>query len=82
MKLHLLAFAYTCAIFNGLSAFVIMAYSLITGAAKDLLTRFAALHWVTYSWLGAILILIEYALIGFILGWLFAFIYNKFVKES
>ncbi len=80
MKLHILAFAYACAIFNGVLVFLFLACSLLTGVAHDLAARYVALHLVTYSWLGAILMLVEYALIGFILGWLFAFVYNKFVK--
>ena len=81
MKLNKLALAYTLAIFNGVIAFLMMAYSLLTGKASDFLTRAAALHWASYSWGGAILVLIEEAICGFIVGWLFAWVYNKFVKE-
>lgn len=81
MKLHKLAFAYTVAIFDGLGIFFIMAYSLIFHKADVALARFAALHWANYSLSGAILMLIEHVILGFVLGWLFAWLYNKFVKE-
>lgn len=81
MKLHQLAFAYTVAIFDGLAVFLIMAYSLLLNKANVAIARVATLHWANYSWSGAILMLIEHLICGFILGWLFAWVYNRFVKE-
>jgi len=80
MKLNALALAYASAIFCGLWVFLAMAFSLLTGRASDLMARAAALHWASYSWSGAILMLAEHAIAGFVLGWIFAWLYNKFAK--
>jgi len=81
MKLNKLAFGYATAIFSGALTFLVMAYSLLTGVAKDFISRCAAVHWVSYSWSGAVLMTVEYLIVGFVLGWLFAWLYNQFVKE-
>ena len=81
MKLDKLALALATAIFDGVGVFLVMAYSLLTGKASAVLTRFAAFHFAPYSWLGAILLLVEYAVVSFILAWIFAWLYNIFVKK-
>jgi hypothetical protein len=81
MKFDKLALAYTVAIFYGALTFLMMAYSLLTGVAKDFMARTAAVHWASYSWGGAILMTVEYLVGGFVLGWLFAWLYNYFAKE-
>lgn len=81
MKLNKLSLAYTLAIFYGVGAFLMMAYSLLTGKASDFMARAAVLHWASYSWGGAILVLIEETICGFIVGWLFAWVYNKLAKD-
>jgi len=80
MKLDQKALAWALAIFAGAWAFLAMGYSLLTGRASDILTRAAALHFASYSWGGAILMLIEHFIGGLIIGWLFAWVYNKFAK--
>lgn len=81
MKLNKSAFAYAVAIFDGALVFIAMAYSLLLGKANAIMVRVAAIHFAPYSFVGAILMLIEHAIAGFILGWVFAWLYNKFVKE-
>jgi len=81
MKFDKIALAWAFAIFDALIVFLVMAFSLLTGRASDILTRAAALHWVSYSWTGALVMAIEHAVIGFILGWFFAWVYNLFVRE-
>ncbi len=81
MKLNELAFAYASGIFGGVWVFLMMAFSLLTGRVSDLMARAAALHWASYSWGGALLMLAEHAVAWFILGWLFAWLYNLFVKD-
>ena len=81
MKLNKLAFAYAVAIFDGALVFIAMAYSLLFGKASAIMVRVAAIHFAPYSFVGAILMLIEHAVAGFILGWIFAWLYNSFVKE-
>ena len=80
MKLQQMALAYTLAIFYGVGTFLVMGYSLTTGEASDFVARAAALHFAPYSWGGAIILLIEHAIAGFIIGWLFVWVYNKFIK--
>ncbi len=80
MKLNALALGYASAIFCGVWVFLVMAYSLLTGKVSDFMTRAATLHWASYSWGGAILMLVEHAIAGFILGWIFAWLYDKFAK--
>ena len=81
MKLNELAFAYASAIFGGVWIFLMMVYSLLTGRASDLMTRAASLHWASYSWGGAFLMAIEHIIAWFILGWVFAWLYNIFIKD-
>jgi len=80
MKLNSLALAYASAIFCGVWTFLVMAFSLLTGKASDFLTRAAELHLASYSWGGAVVMLVEHAIAGFILAWIFAWLYNKFAK--
>jgi hypothetical protein len=81
MKLNKLAFGYAIAIFDGGLIFVAMIYSLLFGKASAIMARVAAIHFAPYSFWGAIFMLVEHAIAGFILGWVFAWLYNKFVKE-
>ena len=81
MKWNELAYAYASAIFGGVFVFLMMAYSLLTGRVSDIMTRTASLHWAPYSWGGALLMLVEHAIAWFILGWVFAWLYNLFIKE-
>lgn len=81
MKLNKLAFAYAIAIFDGALVFLAMAYSLLFGKASVAMARVAAIHFAPYSFLGAILMLIEHAIAGFIIGWVFVWLYNSFIKE-
>jgi hypothetical protein len=81
MKLNKSAFAYTVAIFDGALVFLAIAYSLLFGKASAVMARVAAIHFAPYSFLGAILMLVEHAVAGYILGWIFAWLYNSFVKE-
>jgi len=81
MKLNKLALAYATAIFDGGLVFLAMIYFLLSGKASVAMTRVAAIHFAPYSFLGAILMLVEHAIAGFILGWIFAWLYNSFIKE-
>lgn len=81
MKLDKVALAWAFAIFDGLIVFLAMAFSLLTGRVSDAMTRVAALHGVSYSWVGALAMAVEHAVVGFALGWFFAWVYNSFVRE-
>ncbi len=80
MKLNQKAFAWALAIFSSIGVFLIMSFSLLSGRASNIVARAAALHFASYSWNGAILLAVEYFILGVIIGWLFAWVYNKFVK--
>ena len=81
MQLDKIALAWAAAIFGGAGAFLIMAFSLLTGRVSFVMSRVAALHWASYSWTGALVMAIEHVIFGFILGWVFAWLYNLFIKE-
>jgi hypothetical protein len=57
-----------------------MIISLLTGIGETSLTAWGNLHpFFSYSWPGMIIMVIEHLVFGFIAGWLFAKIYNKFI---
>ena len=80
MQLNPKAFGFAVAIFAGACWFVSMVFSLLTGIGEMTLTTFGAFHpFFSYSWAGMIIIVIEHLIGGFILGWIFAWLYNKFL---
>ena len=81
MKLDKIAMGWAFAIFDGAGVFLMMAFSLLTGRVSFIMSRAAALHGASYSWAGALVMAIEYVVAGFILGWLFAWLYNLFIRE-
>ena len=81
MQLDKIALAWAVAIFDGAAVFLMMTFSLLTGRVSYVMSRAAALHWASYSWVGALVMAIEHVIGGFILGWIFAWFYNLFVKE-
>ena len=81
MQLDKIAMGWAFAILDGLGIFFAMAFSLLTNRVSFIMSRAAALHWATYSWTGALVMAIEHVVVGFILGWFFAWVYNSFVRE-
>lgn len=81
MKLDKMAMAWAVAIFDGAFVFLAMLFSLLTGRASDIMARFSSLHLASYSWAGSAVMAIEQAVVGFALGWLFAWAYNSFARE-
>ena len=77
-----MALAYTLAIFYGVGTFLVMGYSLTTGEASDFVARAAALHFAPYSWGGAIILLIEQAIAGFIIGLSTPIVSNFFLGQG
>lgn len=83
MKLSKLAFGLTSGIFAGIAIFLVTNYLLLIGAPGEFvssLTNFCFGY--SYSFLGSILGLIWGFIYGSIAGWVFAFLYNLFVKTS
>jgi len=81
MQLNPKAFGFAVAIFAGACWFVLMVFSLLTGIGEMTLTTLGAFHpFFSYSWAGMIIIVIEHLIGGFIVGWIFAWLYNKLLK--
>lgn len=81
MKLNPKALGFTVAIFCSAFWLILMSVTLLTGYAKTLVVAVGALHpFFSFSWIGLIFMVVEHFIGGFIIGWLFAWLYNKFVK--
>lgn len=60
---------------------VTMSFSLLTGIGEITMTTLGSYHpFFTYSWGGMVIVVVENLIYGFVLGWTFAWVYNKFVK--
>jgi len=78
MQLNPKALGLTVAILSGAFWFLAMIFSLLTGIGEVTLTTIGAFHpFFSYSWAGMIIIVIEHLIAGFIVGWIFAKVYNK-----
>ena len=83
MKLNAKAFGLAIAIFGGAFWLIAMAISLLTGFGKETLTTWGSWHpFFTYSWNGLIVMVIEHFIGGFILGGIFAWLYNKLSSKG
>jgi len=81
MQLNPKTLGYTVAIFAGAYWFLAMIFSLLTGIGEITLTTLGSFHpFFSYSWAGMIIIVIEHLIAGFIVGWIFAKVYNKLLK--
>lgn len=68
---------------TGLVWLVLMAFSLLTGVGERTLTTIGGFHpFFGYSWGGAAVIAVEHMIGGSVLGFLFATLYNKFLKPQ
>ncbi len=80
MQLNSNALGLTAGILGGAFWLAAMTISLLTGIGDDTLITWGSLYpFFTYSWVGMIIIVIEYLVSGYIVGWLFAKLYNKFI---
>ena len=81
MKLSPKAIGLASAILGAAFWLVVMIFSLATGIGEITLTTIGSFHpFFTYSFIGMIIITIEHFIGCYIFGWLFAWLYNKFVK--
>jgi hypothetical protein len=81
MQLNSKALGYTAAIFAGGMWLLLMVFSLLTGIGEMTITTFGSYHpFFSYSWIGLVVIVVEHLIGGFILGWIFAWLYNKFSR--
>lgn len=83
MKLDSKAFAKAVAIFSGGWWLVIMGFSLIFGVGQQTISTLGSYHpFFSYNWGGLVVIVIEHLIGGFILGWIFAWLYNRFCCQK
>lgn len=81
MKLNSKAFGFTVAIFAAACWLILMSVSLLTGDAKTAVVAVGTLHPLfSFSWTGLIILVVEHFIGGFIIGWIFAWLYNRFAK--
>ncbi|MDO8617417.1 MAG: hypothetical protein Q7N87_00775 [Candidatus Uhrbacteria bacterium] len=75
------ALGLTVGIFCGVWWLVLMMYSLSSGYGKELIMLVGPMHpGFSYSAGGAIWMAILHFIVGYILGHLFAWVYNRFAK--
>ncbi|MBI3638607.1 hypothetical protein HY227_02585 [Candidatus Wolfebacteria bacterium] len=80
-QLNSKALGYAVGVFTGGLWLIFMAFSLLTGIGETTITTFGLFHpFFSYSWIGLVIIVVEHLIGGFILGWIFAQLYNKFSK--
>ncbi len=83
MKLNGKALGLTIALLASIFWLVAMIVSLVTGFGKETLTTWGSWHpFFTFSWAGMIVIVIEHFIGGFILGGIFAWLYNKMLARN
>ena len=81
MQLNSKALGLTVGVLSGAFWLVAMTLSLLTGFGEQTLTIWGSWHpFFTYSLVGMIVIVIGHLVAGFIAGWIFAAVYNKFNK--
>ena len=79
MQLKPKALGLATAVFGAAFWLVVMFFSLLSGVGDQTLTVIGSFHpFFAYSWGGMIVIVTEHLIGGFIVGWLFAWLYNKF----
>lgn len=81
MQLNPKVLGLTAAILAGAWWFLAMSFSLLTGIGQITMTTIGSFHlFFSYSWTGMITIVIEHLIAGFVVGWIFAWLYNKLLK--
>lgn len=75
------ALGYTLSVLAAGFWLLVMTFSLLTGIGRITLDTIGHFHpFFSYSWGGMVIIVIEHLVFGFIVGWLFARVYNRFNK--
>jgi len=83
MELNSKALGLATAIFAGGWWFIAMVLSLLTGIGERTLSTVGGYHpYFSYSWGGMVIIVIEHLIVGFIAGWIFAWLYNKSLSKA
>ncbi len=75
------ALGLTLGLFWGVGALVFMSLSLMTGYGSNLLMQFGPLHpGYSYTYGGAIWMAVLHFIVGYVVGNIFALVYNRFGK--
>ncbi|MFH1161972.1 MAG: hypothetical protein V1696_01720 [Candidatus Jorgensenbacteria bacterium] len=83
MQLNPKALGGATAVFAGAVWFIAMAVSLIAGVGVVTLTTLGSFHpFFSYSWGGLVVIVTEHLIGGFVVGYVLARLYNKFLTEN
>ena len=82
MELNPKALGYALGVLLGGFWLIAMGFSLLTGVGRTTISILGGLHpFFTYSWSGFAVVTVEHLVAGFIIGWIFATLYNKFLKS-
>lgn len=80
MKLNPKAMGYAVGVLAGGFWLAAMGLSLMIGIGRTTITTLGGFHpFFHYSWTGLIIIVVEHLVGGFVIGWLLAWLYNKFL---
>ena len=81
MKLNSKAFSMTVGTLAGAWWLLAMGFSLLTGIGVRTISTLGGFHpWFSYSWTGLVWMVASHLVGGFLAGWLFAALYNKFAE--
>lgn len=83
MQLNPRALGWAAGALAAAAWFLLMLISLLTGFGAATLTRIGSLlPFFTYSWGGLVVGAVERLICGFIIGYVFAWLYNKFLAKN
>ena len=81
MQLNQKALGFTVGTLAGAGWLLAMGFSLLTGIGVRTLSTIGSYHpWFSYSWNGAVMMVILHLVGGFLAGFVFATLYNKLAK--
>ena len=81
MTLSPRALGLASAIVNGGFWFLAVTISLLTGLGDLIVQQWGALYpFFSYTWGGMVIVTVENVLLGFVGGWVFAWLYNRFQR--
>ena len=81
MHLNPKAMGYAVASFAAGFWLLVMGFSLLSGVGKRSIDLLGGLHpFYSYSWTGVVVMVVEHLIVGYIFGWVLAWLYNKFLK--
>ncbi|MFH0932733.1 MAG: hypothetical protein V1832_00250 [Nitrospirota bacterium] len=83
MRLNIRAFALAAAILSGVVSFLLTLLSALTGFAREFFDIIAPFHpGYSHTFLGALISGIWMFIYGYILGAVFAYLYNSLIKGA